>query len=318
MTLASYILRRLLQAVPLLLVISIVLFGLLHLIPGGPVELAFSPRLAPAARHSIVVALGLDQPLPVQYARWLWAALHLDFGATYRDGQPVIAAIGERIPATLELLGTAFVLALALAIPVGVVAAVRRNTLVDHLITILSYLGISMPLFWFAEVLILLFALRLGWFPTGGDATEGVPPTFLDGLRHLVLPAVVLALFFVASWSRYLRSSMIEVLRQLYLRTARAKGVPGWRVVTRHALRNALGPLVTVVALDVGSIFGGAVVSETIFAWPGLGRLFFDSLSTRDYPVLIAMLMLSAATVVACNLVADVLYALLDPRVRYG
>lgn len=317
MTLLPYAARRLLQAVPLLLVISMVLFGLLHLIPGGPLELAFSPRLSPAARHSIVVALGLDQPLPLQYLRWLWAVLHLDFGATYRDGQPVMAAIGDRMPATLELLGTAFLLALAVAIPVGVLSAVRRYTLVDYLITVLSYLGISMPLFWFAEVLILLFALRLGWLPTGGSTTEGAAPTFLDGLRHLILPTIVLALFFIASWSRYLRSSMIDVLRQLYLRTARAKGAPEWRVVMRHALRNALGPLVTVVALDVGSIFGGAVVSETIFAWPGLGRLFFDSLTARDYPVLMAMLTLSAATVVLCNLVADLLYALLDPRVRY-
>lgn len=317
MTLLPYAARRLLQAIPLLLVISMVLFGLLHLIPGGPVELAFSPRLSAAARHSIVVALGLDQPLPLQYLRWLWAVLHLDFGATYRDGQPVIAAIGDRIPATLELLGAAFFLALAVAIPLGVVSAVRRYTFVDYLITVLSYLGIAMPLFWFAEVLILLFALRLGWLPTGGNTTEGTAPTFLDGLRHLVLPTAVLALFFIASWSRYLRSSMIDVLRQLYLRTARAKGAPEWRVVMRHALHNALGPLVTVVALDVGSIFGGAVVSETIFAWPGLGRLFFDSLTARDYPVLMAMLTLSAATVVLCNLVADLLYALLDPRIRY-
>lgn len=314
---STYIVRRLVQAIPLLLIISIALFGLLHLIPGGPETVAFNPRMTPQARHDMIVAYGLDQPLPIQYVKWLWGVVHLNFGATFKDGRPVIAVIGERLPATLELLGTAFLLALALAIPLGIVAAVKQYSLLDYVFTVASYLGICMPVFWFAEMLILLLAITLGWFPTGGMATEGTAPSVGDSLHHLVLPVVVLSLAFVASWSRYLRSSMLDVLHQDFLRTARAKGLARLQLVMKHAFRNALIPLVTVVALDIATIFGGAVITETIFAWPGLGRLFFDSLSSRDYPVLMAMMVLSAAAVVCCNIVADVIYGLLDPRIRY-
>lgn len=313
----TYLVRRLVQTVPLLVLISMGLFGLLHLIPGGPEQVAFSPRLSEAARQQIVVTLGLNQPIPLQYLRWLWGLLHLDFGATYATGESVITAIGDHLPATLELLGLAFLLALVLAIPLGVVAAAKQYSLLDYLLTIFSYLGISLPIFWLAEMLILFFAIRLGWFPTGGAQTVGLPSSLLDTVHHLVLPVLVLALYFVASWSRYVRSSMLEVRHQEYLRTARAKGLSSRRILFQHALRNALIPLVTVVALDVGSIFGGAVVTETIFDWPGLGRLFYDSLAARDYPVLMAMMVLSATMVVLCNLAADLIYGLLDPRVRY-
>ncbi len=315
---ATYIVRRVLQAVPLLFVISIGLFGLLHLIPGGPEQVAFSPRMNPEARHNMVVALGLDQPLPIQYIKWLWGTLHLNFGDTYKDGRPVIVVVGERLPATLELLGGAFLLALLVAVPLGIIASIRQYSIIDYAFTIISYLGICMPVFWFAEILVLVLAIQFKLFPTGGMGTEGAPPSVADGLDHLILPITVLSFAFIASWSRYLRSSMLEVLHQDYLRTARAKGLAGLRVVVKHAVRNALIPLVTVVALDFGSIFGGAVITETIFSWPGLGRLFYDSLSSRDYPVLMAMMVLSALTVVACNIVADVIYGLLDPRIRYS
>jgi peptide/nickel transport system permease protein len=315
---ATYIVRRLLQAVPLLFVISIGLFGLLHLIPGGPEQVAFNPRMNPEARHNMIVALGLDQPLPIQYVKWLWGTLHFNFGDTYVDGQPVITVIGERLPATLELLGGAFLLALIVAVPLGIIASVRQYSILDYVFTVLSYLGICMPVFWFAEILVLVFAIQFKLFPTGGMGTDGAPPSVLDGLHHLILPIVVLSFAFIASWSRYLRSSMLEVLHQDYLRTARAKGLARLRIIVKHAVRNALIPLVTVVALDFGSIFGGAVITETIFSWPGLGRLFYDSLSSRDYPVLMAMMVLSALTVVACNLVADVIYGFLDPRIRYS
>ena len=314
----TYIVRRVLQALPLLLVISIGLFGLLHLIPGGPEQVAFNPRMTPEARHNMVVALGLDQPLPIQYAKWLWGTLQFNFGDTYKDGRPVITVIGERLPATLELLGGAFLLALIVAVPLGIIASVRQYSILDYVFTVLSYLGICMPVFWFAEILVLVFAIQFKLFPTGGMGTEGGAPSVLDGLHHLILPIIVLSFAFIASWSRYLRSSMLEVLHQDYLRTARAKGLARLRVIVKHAVRNALIPLVTVVALDFGSIFGGAVITETIFSWPGLGRLFYDSLSSRDYPVLMAMMVLSALTVVACNLVADVIYGLLDPRIRYS
>ncbi|MDB5074322.1 MAG: diguanylate cyclase [Chloroflexi bacterium] len=314
----TYIVRRLLQAIPLLLVISIVLFGLLQLIPGGPAQVALSPRMSEQARHDMVVALGLDQPAPIQYVKWLWGTVHLDFGNTFKDGRPVLTEIGDRLPATVELLGLSFLVALLCAIPLGIIAAVKQYSIVDYVLTVLSYIGISMPVFWFAEMLILVFAIQHGWFPTSGRQTEGGPSSFWDSAHHLVLPVIVLALAFIASWSRYLRSSMLEVLHQDYLRTARAKGVQRLKIIVKHAFRNALIPLVTVVALDVGGIFGGAVITETIFAWPGLGRLFYDALSSRDYPVLMAMMELSAVTIVLCNIIADIIYGILDPRIRYS
>ena len=314
----SFLLRRLLTTIPLLLGISIVLFVLLHLIPGGPETVAASPRISAQARLNMVATLGLDRPLPEQYVKWLWGMLHLNFGNTYRDGQPVATVIGDRLPASLELLGISFLVSLALAIPIGIAGAVRQYSALDYLLTLISYLGISMPVFWLAEILLLAFAVQRPWFPTGGNATVGVPASFWDAVHHLVLPVIVLTLFFVAGWSRYLRAGMLEVLHQDYLRTARAKGLTRARVVLKHALRNALIPLVTVVALDVGSIFGGAVVTEQVFGWPGLGLLFFDSLGARDYPVLMAMLVLSAAAVVVFNLLADLLYGLIDPRIRYS
>src|SRR5207248_11510175 len=213
--------RRFMQAIPLLLIISIALFGLLHLIPGGPETVAFNPRMTPQARHDMIVAYGLDQPLPIQYVKWLWGMVHLNFGATFKDGRPVVAVIGERLPATLELLGLAFLLALALAIPLGIVAAVKQYSLLDYVVTVASYLGICMPVFSFAEMLVLLFAITLGWLPTAGMATEGAAPSFGDQIHHLILPVVVLSLAFIASWSRYLRSSMLDVLHQDFLRTAR-------------------------------------------------------------------------------------------------
>jgi len=314
----TYIARRLLQAIPLLLVISIALFGLLHLIPGGPEQVAFNPRMSEQARHDMVVSLGLDQPLPIQYVKWLWGTVHFDFGNTFKDGQPVITTIGDRLPNSIELLGISFLVALLVAIPLGIIAAVKQYSIIDYLFTVLSYTGISMPVFWFAEMLVLFLSIQHNWFPTGDMQTEGQPSSFIDSVHHLVLPVLVLSFAFIASWSRYLRSSMLEVLHQDYLRTARAKGLRRIRVVLKHAFRNALIPLVTVVALDLSSIFGGAVITETIFSWPGLGRLFFDSLESRDYPVLMAMMVLSAFSVVICNIIADIIYGFLDPRIRYS
>src|SRR5438128_2361190 len=231
----TFLVRRASQAIPLLLVISIALFGLLHLIPGGPEQVAFSPRMSPQARHDLVVALGLDQPLPIQYAKWLWGTVHLNFGATFKDGRPVIDVIVERLPATVELLGIAFLVALLLAIPLGIVAAVKQYSIVDYVFTVLSYLGISMPVFWFAEMLVLLLAIKFSWFPTGGMQTEGASSSYLDSLHHLILPVIVLSFAFIASWSRYLRASMLEVLHLDYLRTARAKGLARLQLVMKHA-----------------------------------------------------------------------------------
>jgi len=307
----------------MLFVMSIVFFGLIHLIPGGPEAVLFSPHLSLAARQNLAHIYGLDKPLPIQYLTWLGKFLRGDMGNSFANGLPVGSEIAGRLPATLELLLSAFAFALVCAILLGVTAAVRQYSLVDYSTTVLAYLGISMPIFAFGLILQEVFGVQLGWLPTFSNqsaVTTGFSSLdfFLDGLVHLILPTIALSLLFIAVWSRYLRSSMLDVVKQDYIRTARAKGLSGRLVFFRHALRNALIPLTTQVAIDFGGVFSGAVITETVFAWPGLGRLFYDSLEARDFPVLLAMLMISMASVVFFNLVADVLYSVLDPRIRYS
>jgi peptide/nickel transport system permease protein len=317
-----YIIRRLIQAIPLLLLVSIVVFGLIHLLPGGPEKVLFSPRLTSEAREALAARLGLNKPLWLQYLLWLKAAVTGDFGNSYADGRLVISDIGDEVPGTLELFGAALIFALIIAVPLGVISAVRQYSLVDYSITILSYFGISMPIFFFALIMQEIFSVKLGWLPDFGRSSDAPFATgfdyFLDYLLHLILPMTVLSLAFMAGWSRYMRSSMLEVIRQDYMRTARSKGLGPLKVLIGHGVRNALIPVLTIVALDFGGIAGGAAVTETIFAWPGLGRLFLASLSARDYPILLAMLLMSAVVVVFFNLLADVLYGVLDPRIRYS
>jgi len=260
--------------------------------------------------------------VPVQYLKWLINALQGNFGFSFQTNQPVTDVLGEHFPPTLELFTAALVVALGIAIILGTISALRQNTATDYIVTSLSYFGLSMPVFFFALLAQEIFGVALHWLPTSGIATAGV--TFdafngaWDNVNHLLLPMLVLATGFVAGWSRYLRSSMIEVKKQDYIRTAQAKGVSTTTVLMRHALRNALIPLVTAVAIDFGSIAGGAAITETVFAWPGVGRLFLDSLDARDYPVLLSMLVIAAAAVIAANLIADILYAVIDPRIRYS
>jgi peptide/nickel transport system permease protein len=327
-----YIIRRLIQAVGLLFLLSIFFFLLIHAIPGGPERVFLAPRQTAQARANIIHNLGLDQPLYIQYLRWIGGVLHGDLGTSFTDNQSVASDIGARIPATLELFAGALSFALVVAILFGVISAVRQYSITDYIITGFAYLGISMPIFWFGLILQELFGVTLlpvfynsfgfRWpiFSIGTDDTTGwtVPQLLSDRLIHLILPTVVLSLLFIAGWSRYLRSSMLDTVKQDYIRTARAKGLSGRRVFFRHALRNALIPFVTVVAIDFGGIFSGAVITETVFSWPGIGLLFIDSLNDRNYPILLAMLLLSATSVIVFNLVADVLYAVIDPRIRYA
>ncbi len=318
-----YVIRRLIQAVAMLFVMSLAFFVLLHLIPGGPAASIFNPRMTPAQRHAVTVRYGLDKPLPVQYLLWLGQALHGNFGQSLVNGLPVSAEITSRIPATLELFIAALGFALIVAIIFGVVSAVRQYSLTDYLITIFAYIGISMPVFWFALILQELFGVKLGILPVFGQNSAdrtGFSTTdyFVDYLMHLILPMIVLSLLFIAAWSRYLRSSMLDVVKQDYIRTARAKGLSSRTVFFRHALRNALIPLITVVAIDFGGIAGGAVITETVFGWPGLGQLFIHSLNLPDYPMLLAYLLLGAACVITFNLISDILYAVVDPRIRYS
>jgi len=259
-------------------------------------------------------ALGLDRPLWQQYWTWLLAFARGDWGYSFSDGRPVAARIFERMPATLELVGVSLLCAVALTLPAGILAALRRGRWFDRVTTIASMAGISVPGFWLGLLLQMIFAVGLGWLPSSGRTTPG-GGDFIDHLQHLVLPAAVLAIVLASSWSRYLRGSMLDTLSLPFIVSARARGLPARRVVLRHALRHALGPLVAVATVDAALLVSGAVVTESVFAWPGLGSLFTEALARRDYTVLMALLMLSATAVVAFNVVADFAHAAIDPRV---
>ena len=261
------------------------------------------------------VAFGLDKPIPEQYVRWLFAFLSGNWGISFRTGQPVLEVILERLPATLLLSGTAFALSLMIAIPIGVLAATRRYSKLDTFFTIVSFSGISIPVFWVGLMAQLLFAIWLGWLPAGGYQTVG-NGSFMDIISHMIMPVCILSFATVAGWSRYVRASLIDVIGQDYIRTARAKGQTPRKVIWRHAMRNALMPIVTVVALDLVQIVSGAVITETIFSWPGIGRLFVEAMDGRDYPVLMGLMMISSFTMVAANFAADMIYTFIDPRVR--
>ena len=314
----SYIARRLVQTIPLLFGITVVLFAVIQAAPGGPeAALLESDRfIDPDVIEAYRQRLGVDQPVPVQYIRWLGGALTGDLGVSFSTTRPVTAMILERLPATLELMGVSFLLGALAAFGLGVFSAVRQYSWFDHLGTGFSFVGIAMPVFWFALILQLVFAVQLGWLPVAGTETVGAT-SFGDHVRHLVLPATVLSFRYVAGWSRYLRSSLLGVLTADYIRTARAKGLPERTVVWGHALRNAMIPVVSVMALNLSGLFSGAVITETVFAWPGIGRMFVQAMFSRDYPLLMGILLLGSTMVVVFNLIADVLYGVLDPRIRY-
>jgi peptide/nickel transport system permease protein len=305
--------RRLVEAVPLLLIVSLVAFTLLQLVPGGPLEVYLSnPGVRPEDLERLRRALGLDRPLWEQYVRWLAAFAVGDWGYSFSDGRPVVVRVVERLPATIELLSASFLLALAAALPAGLVAAVRRGTWLDRGLSAVAATGVSLPAFWLGLMLQLAFAIGLGWLPSSGRAADG---GLLARLPYLVLPASVLAFVHAAAWTRYLRSSMIEVLGAPFVAAARARGLDRLAQVTRHALPNAVAPVATVILLDAALLVPGAVVTESVFAWPGVGSLFTEALGRRDYTVLLALLMASAVAVVLFNLVADLVHAWLDPRV---
>ena len=310
-----FLLRRCLQAVPLLLVISALVFSLIHAAPGGPLTIYLSnPNVRPQDIERLRHALGLDRPLSEQYVSWLFAFVRGDWGYSFSDGRPVALRVAERIPATLELVGISIPVALALTVPAATLAAARRGGLFDRMLTAAATAGISLPAFWFGLLLQIVFAIALGWVPSSGRTTPGAGDV-ADRLGHLVLPVTVLALLQAAGWSRYLRASMIETLAQPFIVSARARGLPARAVLLHHALRNAAGPLLAVVMMDAALLVSGAVVTESVFAWPGVGSLFTEALARRDYSVLMALLMLTSTTIVIVNVVADAAQALLDPRV---
>ncbi len=311
------VVKRLLEAVPLLLLITLMCYALLEHLPGGPLAMVgANPHLTAVERARLMHALGLDLPWPVRYVQWLGGVLHGDLGRSLFTGRPVGTMLLERLGPTLLLMGLALAVSLVLGVALGVWGGLRPRSRSEAAIGVASVILYATPTFWLGLVLLWAFAARLRWFPSGGMAPLGVPWTPATGGPYLVLPVLMLAVGMVASWSRYVRGSVLEVMGQDFVRVARAKGLSEVLIVWRHVLRNALIPLVTVVMMALPSLAGGAVVTETLFSWPGLGRLFYDALTRRDYPVLMGVLLMSAVLVVACNLVADLLYRRLDPRIR--
>lgn len=301
-----FLIRRLTLAVPVLLGVATLVFALIHLVPGDPVHAMLGESAAPADVALLRTRLGLDRPLLMQYASYMKGVATGDLGRSLRTDQPVATVIAERMPATLELALAAFALAMCTAIPLGILAAVRAGTAVDHAATTLSLIGISVPTFWLGPLLAIVFAVGLGWLPVSGRGTPA----------HLVLPAITLGAPLGAVLARITRASMLEELRELHVLAARARGVSFARAVMKHAFRNSLVPIVTVMGLQLGSVLTGAVITETIFAWPGVGRLLVQSIGARDYPAVQGCILLIAATYVAANLLVDLLYGWLDPRIR--
>ena len=310
-----YLLRRLATLVPVLLVVSVVVFSLIHLTPGDPVAIMLREASDPATAAALRTALGLDRPLPIQYLTWLGRAARGELGRSIRTNQPVTQAILERLPVTLTLAAAATLLALVVALPAGIVSAVRRNSLADVAGTVAALSGVSLPNFWLAILLIFVFSVTLGWLPPLGWVSPVRDPW--GGLRSLVLPAVTLGTAMTAVVMRMTRSSLLEVLQLDFVRTARAKGLREGRVLLRHALRNALIPVVTVVGLQAGALLGGAIITETIFALPGVGRLLVDAIFQRDFPLVQGVVLFLALNFLLVNLVVDLAYAVLDPRIRY-
>jgi peptide/nickel transport system permease protein len=346
--LAQYILRRLLQAVLMVFLLSVLFFTLVNLAPGGPLAGYGQSRHVPAEKVALLKRqLGLDKPLPLQYVIWLagndWmkidkdgdgiadihgtrqGILRGDFGFSFWTRQPVLKEIGQRLPNTIYLMVVTLLVGLGIAIPIGIISAVKQYSAFDIFVTTFSFAGQALPEFWLGLILIIIFYAWLKnpltggpLLPSGGIYTVGSSFSISDRIVHLILPVATGALGWIAWYSRFLRSSMLDVIHQDYLRTARAKGLPQRLVLYRHALRNALIPLVTLFALDMPYIFSGAVFVEMLFAWPGMGRLYYQAALQRDYPILMAILIIGAGFIILSNLLADILYAVLDPRIRYS
>lgn len=309
-----FLLRRVGQMLIALLGVSIVVFALMHIVPGDPVRVALGTRFDQELYDSLRAKMGLDRPLVVQYVSWLGNAMTGDLGVSFRNGQPVTQLIFERLPATITLALAALGIALLVALPAGIISAVRNGTALDYTVSAASQVGISLPDFWAGVMYILLFSLLLGWLPSSGYSP--IEEGFISWARHLILPAVTVGLISGSIITRFVRSAVLEAYNQDYVLTARAKGLSEWKIVRRHVLPNAWIPIVTVVGLQLGFLLGGVVVTEVIFAWPGLGRLALTAVKDRDFTVLQGSVLYIAFMFLAINLIVDIIYARLDPRVR--
>jgi peptide/nickel transport system permease protein len=313
----NYLARRLLMVVPILFGISLVSFAIMYVAPGQPAVMNLDPTISVEARARQIEALGLNEPPHVQYVRWFGSVLQGDFGLSFSRRVPVAEMILERLPNTILLMAASAFIAILIAIPIGVLSARKPYSALDYSVTTGAFLGLATPNFWLGLMLIMVFSVQLGWTPVGGVATLGAEFNVLDRLHHLILPAIVLATADLAGLVRYTRSSMLEVLHQDYIRTARAKGLPEGTVIYKHGLRNGLIPVITIIGLMLPTFVGGAVIVESLFSWPGIGKLFIDAVFERDYPVIMGITMLGAVMTVLGNLLADLLYAVLDPRIEY-
>ncbi len=335
MSIWNYIGKRLLCGIPTLFGVSVLVFYMIHLIPGDPAEMMLYPRGTPEEVEQLRAELGLNNSLVVQYFDWLKNALVLDFGNSVSTGMPVMDEISGRLAATFELVLASIFIAIVAGIPLGILAAQKKNTIIDYLTTSFSLLGLSIPVFWFGLMFIFLFSYILGWLPVSGRISmtgtvtsitglylidtllSGNISAFGDVLKHLALPAITLGAIPMAIVVRVTRSSMVDVLTQDYMKTVRAKGIPKKVIIYKHALKNALIPVLTVIGIQIGTLMGGSILTETVFSWPGLGSLIIGSIDNRDYPTVQAIVFLAAVIMIVVNLIVDILYAYLDPRIRY-
>ncbi len=313
-----YLAIRLARAVPMVILISVLTFFLLHLAPGGPVGVfSRSPRMTQQDVFRIKEKYGLDQPLPAQYLKWFKTTfIKLDFGRSYITGRPVSEMILERLPATLELMGTAFLIAILLSLLIGVLSALNRGGFFDQLFSIVSVAGMSVPVFWFGLMAILVFSVKLGIAPGGGRETLSETSSLAGRLGHLVLPSCVLAVAYLSTWSQYIRSGLIEAVDQDFIRTARAKGLAEKSVILKHALRSAILPFVAAVSMQVSTLFTGAVITETVFSWPGMGTMFYQGILRQDYTRILGIVVVASLCIILFNAIGDIACYILDPRGR--
>ena len=313
-----YILKRLLYAIPVFLGITFVIYTLINLAPGGPLSvLAASGEMSLSDLEALKISMGLDKPIVIRYFIWLGDLLHGDFGISYRTSQEVSLMISQRIMPSLMLTGTGILAAMLVGVPLGIISAYKPNSVWDHISTFISFIGASVPNFFLSLLLIYVLAVKLKWFPTSGMQSSGMSGNLLDLLHHLALPAFVCGIQPIGNYIKQTRSSVLEVLNEEYIKTARSKGLTNVVIVLKHAFRNALIPIVTTISLSIPFLIGGAVVTEQIFAWPGIGSLMITAITSRDYPVIMGVAVLICGVVLVANLILDMIYAALDPRIKF-
>ena len=313
-----YILKRLLYAIPVFLGITFVIYTLINLAPGGPLSvLAASGEMSLSDLEALKISMGLDKPIVIRYFIWLGDLLHGDFGISYRTSQEVSLMISQRIMPSLMLTGTGILAAMLVGVPLGIISAYKPNSVWDHISTFISFIGASVPNFFLSLLLIYVLAVKLKWFPTSGMQSSGLSGNLLDLLHHLALPAFVCGIQPIGNYIKQTRSSVLEVLNEEYIKTARSKGLTNVVIVLKHAFRNALIPIVTTISLSIPFLIGGAVVTEQIFAWPGIGSLMITAITSRDYPVIMGVAVLICGVVLVANLILDLIYAALDPRIKF-